>query len=119
MIGLLQDITIYHKNNNTYTRYNVKASYRQTSILNRNNTGVETTDSVLIRIFDIDNNSFEVEKDDIVVNKNVSNTITDTPLTTLQALYGKNNVFKVKSVDRYRFEDSDISELNHTKIGLI
>ena len=51
MDDLLQDITLYHKTNNGYVIYPLIASYRGTSILNRNTTGVNTTDSILIRIF--------------------------------------------------------------------
>lgn len=53
--SLLQDITIYHKENNSFARYNKRASVRNTAYRNRNNTGVSNTDNALIRIFDIDN----------------------------------------------------------------
>ena len=118
---LLQDITLYHKTNNGIVRYPLIASYRGTSILNRNTTGVNTTDSILIRIFYANNGTFEISKDDVVVNKSVNNTFLDStiPLTTLQNLYGKENVFKVKSIDIFKFEDADLQELNHIKVGLI
>ena len=118
---MLQDITLYHKTNDGYIRYPLIASYRGTSILNRNTTGVNTTDSVLIRIFYKDNGSFEVAKDDVVVNKLVDNTITDNtiPLTTLQNAYGKENVFKIRSIDTFNFDDEDLEELNHVKLGLV
>lgn len=119
--GVLQDITLYHKTNNGYVRYPLIASYRGTSILNRNNTGVNTADSILIRIFYKDNSEFEIAKDDVIVNKLVSNTFLDNtiPLTQLQNLYGKENVFKVRSIDIFKFEDADLTELNHVKVGLV
>lgn len=120
MEDLLQDITLYHKTNDGIVRYPLIASYRGTSILNRNTTGVSTTDSVLIRIFYKDNDSFEISKDDVIVNQLVNDNIDSTiPLTQLQNLYGKENVFKVKSIDIFEFNDDDVSELNHVKVGLI
>lgn len=118
---LKQNITLYHKTNNGITRYPLIASYRGTSILNRNNTGVTTSDSVLIRIFYIDNDAFEISKDDVIVNQLVNNTFIDStiPLTTLQNQYGKENVFKVRSIDPFNFDDEDLRELNHIKVGLI
>ena len=118
---MLQDITLYHKTNNGYIRYSLIASVRDTSILNRNTTGVSTTDSVLIRIFYYNNSTFEISKDDVVVNKAVSDEIIDNtiPLTQLQASYGKENVFKVRSIDKFNFDDADLKELNHTKVGLV
>ncbi len=118
---LKQNITLYHKTNNGIVRYPLIASYRGTSILNRNTTGVNTTDSILIRIFFKDNNAFEISKDDVIVNQLVSDTITDNtiPLTQLQSKYGKENVFKVRSIDKFKFDDNDLSELNHIKVGLI
>lgn len=118
---MLQDITLYHKTQNGYVRYPLIASFRGTSIKNRNTTGEDSTDSVLIRIFYINNEPFEVSKDDVVVNMSVNDNITDNtiPLTQLQASYGKENVFKVKSIDKFKFDDPDIQELNHTKLGLV
>lgn len=121
MEELKQEITLYHKTTNGYTRYPLIASFRGTSILNRNTTGVNTTDSVLIRVFYIDNSIFEVSKDDVVVNMLVNNTFIDNtiPLTQLQNLYGKENIFKVRSIDIFNFDDGDLKELNHVKLGLI
>lgn len=118
---MLQEITLYHKTTNGFTRYLLIASVRDTSILNRNTTGVSTTDSVLIRIFYNNNKSFEISKDDVIVNKSVDTQITDStiPLTQLQSLYGKENVFKVRSIDKFNFDDEDLKELNHVKVGLI
>lgn len=119
--GVLQEITLYHKTSDGITRYPLIASYRGTSILNRNKTGVNTTDSILIRIFYKDNSEFNIAKDDVIVNKLVSNTFLDNtiPLTQLQNLYGKDNVFKVRSIDIFNFQDQDLTELNHVKVGLI
>lgn len=118
---LKQNITLYHKTNNGIVRYPLIASYRGTSILNRNNTGISTSDSVLIRIFYIDNDTFDISKDDVIVNQLVNNTFIDStiPLTTLQNQYGKDNVFKVRSIDIFNFDDEDLKELNHVKVGLI
>ena len=111
----LQDITIYHKSGNSWVRYNVKASFRNTSILNRNKTGVSTSDNALIRVFDVlgYESTWNCEKGDVVVNKSVTDNITTTPLTTLQTKYGANNVYQVQSIDKNVFGE----ELDHIKIG--
>ena len=44
-----QEITIYHKSGSSWVRYNLEASFRNTSVLNRNKTGVSTSDNALIR----------------------------------------------------------------------
>ena len=70
-----QKITIYHKNNqNKWERYVIEASYRDTSITNHNRNGSNSTDNVLIRIFDVKeyNSKWFVEKDDIIINKEVT-----------------------------------------------
>lgn len=116
----MQKITIYHKNVEnkvtTYERYVKEASYRNTSVLNRNNNGVSNGDNALIRIFDTKtyNNNWFVEKDDIIVNKEVTDEITGTsPLTELSKKYGVDNVHKVISIDKFIFNE----ELDHIKIG--
>lgn len=118
---MLQEITLYHKTSDGLVRYPLIASFRGTSIKNRNTTGEDSTDSVLIRIFYINNDTFEVSKDDVVVNQLINDTFIDNtiPLTQLQKRYGKENVFKVKSIDKFRFDDPDIQELNHIKLGLV
>lgn len=110
-----QDITIYHLENKKWIRYNVIASFRNTSILNRNKNGVSTSDNCLIRIFDEDKQVFKVDKQDVIVNQKVNDDILETPLTILQSKYGKNNVYQVKSVDVFKFGE----ELDHTKIGCV
>ncbi len=114
-----QDITIYHKNNDKWDRYVVKASYRNTSILNHNKNGSDSTDNVLIRIFNVDeyNSKWFVEKGDIIVNKKVEDTIERVPLTELGKKYGTQNVHKVTSIDKFIFDDEDLP--NHIKIGAI
>lgn len=115
----MQDITIYHKSNNEWDRYVVKASYRNTSITNHNRSGSDSTDNVLIRIFDISgyNSTWFAEKNDIVVNKEVEDIIERTPLTELSKRYGMQNVHKVTSIDKFIFDDKDLP--NHIKLGCI
>ena len=110
-------ITIYHQCDNQWQIYHVLASFRNTSILNRNNTGIDTADSALIRIFDEDNINvkYEVDKKDVIVNKEVDDKISSVPITELQKKYGKNNVFQVKSIDKFKFG----TELDHIKVGAI
>ena len=116
-----QNITIYHKNNeNKWERYVKESSYRNTSILNRNKNGENGTDNALIRIFDIEdyNSKWFVEKDDIIVNKKVEDIIEgSTPITQLSKKYGKDNVHKVTSIDKYIFNDEDLP--NHIKVGAV
>lgn len=118
----MQKITIYHKNSeNKWDRYVKEASYRNTSILNHNKNGSDSTDNALIRIFNIEtyNSEWFVEKEDVIVNKEVEDVIDNTPLTQLRKKYGADNVHKVTSIDKFIFDDEDIEELNHIKIGAI
>ena len=120
MDGLLQEITIYHKTSDNWTRYNLaNVSVRNTSYLNRNNTGVNTTDNALIRVFDTDgyNNTWKCEKGDVIVLKSVSDNIIKAPLTEMREKYGKSQVVEVTSVEPFIFKDSDLKEINHIKIG--
>lgn len=121
MEDVLQSITIYHKNGNKYDRYNIKdiASVRNTSIQNRNNTGISNVDSALIRIFDIDgyNKTYFVDKNDVIVAKKVEDNIELAPLTELKNKYGDDMVYQVTSIDVFKFKDEDIKELQHIKIG--
>lgn len=114
------NITIYHKVDKTYTRYVVEASVRHTSILNRNRSGASTTDTVLIRIFNIKgyNSTFFVDKDDVIVDMEIKEDIEGTtPYTQIAEKYGRDNVFKVSSIDKFIFDDEDIEDLNHIKLG--
>lgn len=118
-----QKITIYHKNNeNRWDRYVIEASYRDTSILNHNRNGSNSTGNVLIRIFNVKeyNSKWFVEKDDIIMNKEVTDVIEgNTPLTQLSKKYGKDNVHRVTSIDKFLFDDENLKELNHIKLGCI
>ena len=117
----LEDITIYHKTNIGWVYYQLKASVRDTSIRNRTNTGKDDTDKVLIRIFDVDGygSTYNIIKDDVIVRGLVANSITSAPITELRALYGKDNVYQVKSIDKFIFDDDSIKELQHIKVGAI
>ena len=113
-----QEITLYHrdKTEKQYIRYNLIASVRDTSILNRNNTGVSSTDKVLIRVFESDNKEYEVEKEDIIVNKSVNDEISySSGLTELRETYGESNTYKITSIDRHIYGE----ELDHIKIGAV
>ena len=116
---ILQDITIYHKEENKYIRYPKLASLRNTSYLNRNKTGTQTTDNAHIRVFDTKgyNNTQKCKKGDIIVSKKVLDDIEKAPLTELQKKYGKDYVYEVSSIDVFDFKDNDLLELNHIKIG--
>lgn len=118
MEDLLQEITIYHKENG-WVRYNVEASVRNTSYLNRNNTGVNTTDNALIRVFDVEgyNHTWKCEKGDIIVLNKVSDDIIKAPLSELREKYGKSLVVEISSVETFIFKDADLKEINHIKIG--
>ena len=117
----MQDITIYHKNSeNKWDRYVKEASYRNTSILNRNKNGENGTDNALIRIFDIEdyNSKWFANKGDVIVNKEVEDEIQgNTPFTQLSEKYGKDNVHKITSIDKFIFNDKDLP--NHVKVGAI
>ena len=115
----MQKITIYHKNGTEWDRYVKNASYRNTSILNRNKNGSNSTDNALIRIFDIEgyNMTWFVLKDDVIVNMEVKDEIEgNTPITQLSNKYGKDNVHKIISIDKFIYEE-DIEDLSHIKLG--
>lgn len=111
-------ITIYHKNDNKWDRYVVEASYRNNSILNHNRNGSNSTDDVVVRIFDSE--EYNVQKGDVIVNKEVDDEIEgNAPATQLSNKYGKQNVHKVNSMNDLTFNDKDIEELNHIKLGCV
>ena len=117
-----QKITIYHKSETEYKRYTVIASVRHTYIRNHNKTGSSSVDSVLIRIFDIDNKNIEysVAKGDLIVDSEVIDAVEgNTPQTQLEKKYGKERVFKVNSAEYFKYDDEDMKELFHTKVGCI
>lgn len=140
----MQEITIYHKNDKgQYERYVKEASFRNTSLLNRDNYGFSNSDKATIRIFDVSgynkslfntNNSailnlplnsflgtkWKVQKNDVIVNGNVPDLIeTTAPATELSKKYGQENVFKVNSINILIYEDTDLEELNHVKLGCV
>lgn len=129
----MQKITIYHKRDDKWERYVKDASYRKTSMSSRDKNGLSTsninrnkssnsTDDVIIRIFDLKEykDIWFVQKDDVIVNKEVKDTIEgNTPITQLSNKYGKDNVHKVNSISELTFEDADIEELNHIKLGCV
>lgn len=119
MDGLLRDITIYNKDTNGWTRYNIKASVRFTSYKNRNNTGSNITDNALIRVFDVIGykTTWKCQKGDVIVIGNVSDSITKAPLTEMREKYGKEVVLEVSSIEEFVFDDVDLKEINHIKIG--
>lgn len=117
-----QKITIYHKNKTGWERYVKDASYRNTSILNRNKNGLNSNDNALIRIFDVEgyNVTWFALKDDVIVNKEVEDEIEEnTPMTQLNKKYGKDNIHKITSIDKFIFDDKDIEDLNHIKLGCV
>lgn len=116
--NLLQDITIYHKENNVWQRYNLRASLRNTFIRNRDNTGSSNVNVALIRIFDVDgfNKTYYVANGDVLVDKSVKDEIQSAPLTELREIYGKDSVYSINTVEKFIFDDL---ELSHIKIGAI
>lgn len=115
-----QEITLYHKDtdNKVYVRYSLIASFRDTSIQNRNRTGVSSTDKSLIRIFASDNqpDTYQVEKGDLIVNSKVDDVISyEKGLTELRNKYGEENTYKINSIDKYIFGE----DLDHIKLGAI
>jgi len=114
----MQKITIYHKNGNNWIRFIKNASFRNTAYLNHNRNGSNSSENALIRIFDVVDYgiTWDAEKGDIIVNKEVDNEVTN-PLTELKELYGKDNVYKITTIDKFIFDDEDIQDLNHIKLG--
>lgn len=115
-----QEITLYHKDkiNKVYVKYPLIASVRDTSILNRNRSGESSTDKALIRIFvkDHSTSSYQVEKEDLIVNMNVDDVISyEKGLTELRNKYGEENTYKINSIDKFIFGE----ELDHIKLGAI
>lgn len=140
----IQKITIYHKNEQKqYERYVKDGSFRNTSMLNKKKYGFNSTDKVIVRIFDVKGynksmhikntsstlncplNSFlgdtwKIKLGDIVVNGFIDDRINGTtPITQLSAKYGKENVFKVDSINLLILDDDNLEEINHVKLGCI
>lgn len=122
MNELLEEITIYHQNEDKqWEIYHTTASVRNTSIRNRTTTGVSTLDNALIRIFDVGgyNNTYFIKKGDIVVKNKVYDDVLNAPVTELRKKYGDSNVYQVKSIDEFIFKDQSIKDLQHIKVGAI
>ena len=118
---LSRNITIYHKENNSWKRYVVRASFRNTSYLSRDKTGTgtQTSDNAIIRIFDVEgyNKTYKIKKGDIIYSDVSNYQIDKAPLTELQNLYGKDKVFEVSSIEEFIFDDENTKELQHIKVG--
>lgn len=112
-------ITIYHKNKENYERYEVEASIREISILNHNKNGTNSTENVIIRIFDTKgyNSKWKVEKDDVIVNMVVEDEVESAPYSELKKKYGVENVYTVKEINKMNFDDPELEELTHIKLG--
>lgn len=119
MDKLLKIITIYHKENNKWIRYNEKASVRNTASFDRNTNGVQSNDNALIRIFNVEgyNKSYKIQRGDVVYSGDTKYEIEKAPITELQKLYGKDKVFEVSSIEEFIFDDEDLKEINHIKVG--
>ena len=117
--GLLQVVTIYHKENNSYKRFTKKGSLRNTASRVRNENGIDTTDNGTLRIFDVDGfeKDWKCSVGDIVVAMYIEDDVT-APLTELRKKYGKSSVYEVSSVQKFIFDDDRVKELNHVKLGL-
>ena len=64
--------------------------------------------------------TWKIQKGDVIVNGIVEDRIqTTAPSTELSKKYGQENVFKVNSVNILIYNDSDLKELNHVKLGCI
>ena len=113
----LEDITIYHKKYTSWVIYNIRASFRNTSVINRNKDGITNKDKALIRIFETDTykTRWNCQKLDVIVRGKISNIIEKQPLMELQKIYGTGRVFQIQSIDENIFGE----ELDHVKIGAL
>jgi hypothetical protein len=116
---LLQAITIYHKEKDNWIKYNLNASVRNTSNLLRDTTGTQIGDNAIIRIFNVEeyNNTFKIEEGDVIYSGETEYNIIKAPLTELRNLYGKENVYEVRSITKFIFDEPKVKKLNHLKIG--
>ena len=106
-------INVIRINNIDYISLTDLARYK-----NRDNTGSNNVNRALIRIFDVKGykSTYNIQDGDVIVSKNVNDNISSEPLTVLRANYGKENVYSVNSVEKFVFDDL---ELSHIKIGAI
>lgn len=116
--SLLKDITIYHKEKDKYSRFNIKASVRNNTNLTRSGNSLMINDSLLIRIFDIKGykRDWFIDLKDVICLKRVDDDIINAPITELRAKYGKEHVIEVSDIEEFIFDDKDIKKLNHVKI---
>lgn len=101
MEEFLQEITIYHKTDDGWNRYNLdNASVRNTSAQYRNVTGTTNVDNALIRIFDVQgyNKDYFISKGDVIVNMNVTDEIISAPMTELRKNMVKKIVIKFQAL---------------------
>lgn len=113
----MEKITIYHKSGNEWIRYNKMASVRKSSSVLIENTGANTKEAALIRIFDFDGYklTWDCEKRDVVVTKDTKYDIKIAPVSELRKECGENNVFEVSSVEPHLYG----VELDHIKIRCV
>jgi hypothetical protein len=117
----MQDITIYHydKTKDKWILINAIASFRDTTTMQRSDVDLSSVDNTLVRVFVHNNSNFsnilEVDKEDVIVNKSVNDVITDKPISTLQAIYGKNNVYKINAITKNIYGTS----LDHIKYNCV
>ena len=117
----LKTITIYHNSgNNVWTPYVLEASFRNTAYLNHTRNGLNSTENTLVRVFDVNNynKTWFAEKGDVIVNGVADNQVTN-PLTELKKIYGTDNVYKITTIDKFIFEENELKELNHIKLGAV
>lgn len=113
----IQDITLYHEDNKKWFKYNLEASFRNTNVLMHSRTGFTSKENAVIRIF---NSKYDFIKiGDVIVNKKIDDIIEENPLTRLREKYGKDNVVKIENISNLVFDDEDLEELNHIRIGAI
>lgn len=117
----VQKITIYHQIEKKWVRYIKEASVRNTSVLNHSKNGENSHENAIVRIFDIEgyNSDWLIQKGDVIVNIEVEDKISSTPLTVLKEKYGKDNVYKVTSKSEPNLDDIDLEEIIHIKLGCI
>lgn len=116
-----KNITIYHNSgNNVWTPYVLEASFRNTAYLNHTRNGLNSTENTLVRVFDVNNynKTWFAEKGDVIVNGVADNEVTN-PLTELKKIYGTDNVYKITTIDKFIFEENELKELNHIKLGAV
>lgn len=142
----MKNITIYHKDEKgVYKRYNKTASIRHTSMLSKDKYGFTGNENAIIRVFDVKgyNNSihikntssvlncplnsflgetWKIKKGDFVVNGQIHDDLNNSnivPFTYLQGKYGKENIFKITTINVLIYQDEELEELNHVKLGCI